>query len=118
MFACFAFRAAEFIHSQNIVHLDLKPQNIVLVESPRRRSSAGASTSGVRPKSTSDAPATSVDGCGANGDSEGGGGNGNGGVGEKLKIIDFGLARDLGDADRMAINMCGTLEFMSPEVMR
>ena len=120
-FGCFAFRAAEFIHSRNIVHLDLKPQNIVLVESPRRRSSAGASTSGgVRPKSTSDAPATSVDGCGANDDTEGGGGggNGNGGVGEKLKIIDFGLARDLGEADRMAINMCGTLEFMSPEVMR
>ena len=38
---------------------------------------------------------------------------------EKLKIIDFGLARDLGpDTDRMPINMCGTLEFMSPEVMR
>lgn len=120
-FARQILRAAEFIHSRNIVHLDLKPQNIVLVESPRRRSSAGASTSGgVRPKSTSDAPATSVDGCGANDDNEGGGGggNGNGVVGEKLKIIDFGLARDLGDADRMAINMCGTLEFMSPEVMR
>ena len=35
--------------------------------------------------------------------------------------IDFGLARALGapgSGDAININMCGTLEFMSPEVMR
>ena len=38
---------------------------------------------------------------------------------DRLKIIDFGLARELGlYADRIPITMCGTLEFMSPEVMR
>jgi serine/threonine protein kinase len=38
---------------------------------------------------------------------------------DRLKIIDLGLARDLGlYADRIPITMCGTLEFMSPEVMR
>lgn len=36
---------------------------------------------------------------------------------DRLKIIDFGLARELGlYADRIPITMCGTLEFMSPEV--
>ena len=40
------------------------------------------------------------------------------GTSERLKIIDFGLARDLQGADQIPINMCGTLEFMSPEVMK
>ena len=36
---------------------------------------------------------------------------------DRLKIIDFGLARELGlYSDRIPITMCGTLEFMSPEV--
>ena len=35
-----------------------------------------------------------------------------------LKLIDFGLARNMGKSDRLPINMCGTLEFISPEVMR
>lgn len=36
---------------------------------------------------------------------------------DRLKIIDFGLARELGlYADRIPITMCGTLEFMAPEV--
>ncbi len=38
---------------------------------------------------------------------------------DRLKIIDFGLAKELGlYADRIPITMCGTLEFMSPEVMK
>ena len=36
---------------------------------------------------------------------------------ERLKVIDFGLAKELGlYADRIPITMCGTLEFMAPEV--
>ena len=35
-----------------------------------------------------------------------------------MKIIDFGLARELGDAGRVDITkLQGTIEFMSPEVM-
>jgi len=120
-FARQILRAVEFIHSRNIVHLDLKPQNIVLAESPRRRSSASATsaTSSIRKSTAPDAVSTdpssqSVNDSGNDGGDGPSGGNGN----EKLKIIDFGLARDLGENDRMAINMCGTLEFMSPEVMR
>ena len=37
---------------------------------------------------------------------------------ESLKIIDFGLAKDLGIRTKLPMNMCGTLEFISPEVMR
>ncbi len=38
---------------------------------------------------------------------------------DRLKLIDFGLAKELGlYADRIPITMCGTLEFMSPEVMK
>jgi len=143
-FARQILRAVEFIHSRNIVHLDLKPQNIVLVEkSPHHRrpstknsTAAGASTTAAstaaasrgQPRtSTSDANSAAdltPDGVGG-GDvsnsvmSSVSTSNGNLVRTEKLKIIDFGLARDLGpDTDRMPINMCGTLEFMSPEVMR
>ena len=37
---------------------------------------------------------------------------------ESLKIIDFGLAKNLGTKDRIPIRLCGTLEFISPEVIR
>ena len=37
---------------------------------------------------------------------------------ESLKIIDFGLAKNMGTKDKISIRMCGTLEFISPEVMR
>jgi len=37
---------------------------------------------------------------------------------EALKIIDFGLAKNLGVRTKIPMNMCGTLEFISPEVMR
>jgi myosin-light-chain kinase len=42
----------------------------------------------------------------------------NSSLSEALKIIDFGLARNLGIRNKIPINMCGTLEFISPEVMR
>lgn len=34
-----------------------------------------------------------------------------------LRIIDFGLARELGEAKSVRTGMCGTIEYMSPEVM-
>ena len=78
----------EFIHNKRIIHLDLKPQNIVLCQKLKEGPTNG----------NSDGYLISPD---------------------ELKIIDFGLARALGPTgDRVPINMCGTLEFMSPEVMR
>jgi len=62
--------ALQFIHSRGIIHLDLKPQNIMLV----------------KPDS------------------------------EELKLIDFGLARQLGKNGMVNAGFCGTVGFMAPEV--
>ena len=90
-------RGVDFIHSKKILHLDLKPQNIVLAN-PISQSvlDEGDGLSESRRSLSASMP-----------------GN------DRLKIIDFGLARELGlYADRIPITMCGTLEFMAPEVMR
>jgi len=67
-------RGVQFIHSQRILHLDLKPFNIMF----------------------------------ANPDDD-----------YNLRIIDFGLSENLENADdsQVKMTMCGTLEYMSPEVM-
>jgi len=65
-------RGLLFIHSQRIIHLDLKPFNIMF----------------------------------ANPEDD-----------YNLRIIDFGLAENLGPKEEVKMTMCGTLEFMSPEVM-
>ena len=67
-------RGVQFIHSQRILHLDLKPFNIMF----------------------------------ANPDDD-----------YNLRIIDFGLSENLEDSEdgQVKMTMCGTLEYMSPEVM-
>jgi serine/threonine protein kinase len=66
-------RGVQFIHSQRILHLDLKPFNIMF----------------------------------ANPDDD-----------YNLRIIDFGLAENMDKEENwVKMTMCGTLEFMSPEVM-
>ena len=62
-----------YIHRQSVIHLDLKPNNIVCIS-----------------RNSDDM---------------------------RVKIIDFGLAREMQKGDNsIPINMCGTPEFMSPEV--
>ena len=34
----------------------------------------------------------------------------------QIRLIDFGLARELGGMDKVKCSMVGTLEFMAPEV--
>ena len=73
-FAREILHAVKFMHGRRIIHLDLKPENIILVQGQQGT--------------------------------------------ERLKLIDFGLARDLKDKDQISINLCGTLEFIPPEVLR
>eukprot|EP00092_Neocalanus_flemingeri_P033572 GFUD01036497.1.p1 GENE.GFUD01036497.1~~GFUD01036497.1.p1 ORF type:complete len:690 (+),score=174.45 GFUD01036497.1:62-2131(+) len=66
-------RGLQFIHTQGIIHLDLKPFNVIF----------------------------------ANPDDD-----------YNLRIIDFGIAEQLEPGkSSVQVNMCGTLEYMSPEVM-
>ncbi|XP_028287963.1 myosin light chain kinase, smooth muscle-like [Parambassis ranga] len=60
----------QYVHKQNIVHLDLKPENIVCVDT----------------------------------------------AGTRIKIIDFGLARELEEGKPLMV-MHGTPEFVAPEVI-
>ncbi|XP_028332409.1 myosin light chain kinase, smooth muscle-like [Gouania willdenowi] len=60
----------QYVHKQNIIHLDLKPENIVCVDT----------------------------------------------TGTRIKIIDFGLAREL-EEDKPLMVMHGTPEFVAPEVI-
>ena len=110
-FARQILNAIEFIHGRGIIHLDLKPENILLQKNIKRKSSSStgfeeekdsnfgstlaAKCSGINPIATE----SSMDG-------------------EQLKIIDLGLARDMDGKNRIPMNLCGTIEYISPEVMR
>lgn len=110
-FARQILNAIEFIHSRGIVHLDLKPENIILQQNIKRKSSSFAglveeqkpslcSTLAANCSSIASIAAESPMNC------------------EQLKLIDFGLARDMEGKNRIPINLCGTIEYISPEVMR
>ena len=94
-FAKQILKAVEFIHDKRILHLDLKPENIVLSQKP----ALNFATSGLTSRGHSNDPYT------------------NDSYIEHLKIIDFGIARYLGSRHKISIGCCGTLEFISPEVL-
>ena len=111
-FAIQIFKGVKFIHQKRIIHLDLKPQNIVLQSSSSRPYSALTGGIGTPHRRLSDLPKfdKSRDQRRMSDTEQ---------FPERLKIIDFGLARDLSriKSDSIPISICGTVEFMAPEVM-
>ena len=80
-FAKQILKAVEYIHDKRILHLDLKPENIVLSQKP----SLNFATSGLASRGHSNNPNT------------------NDSYIEHLKIIDFGIARYLGCRNKISI---------------
>ena len=92
-FATQILNAVEFMHNKRIIHLDLKPENIVLVQRSSNQPSGLTSVNSIDEEHEKQRYT------------------------ERLKLIDFGIARHLESRSRISIGTCGTLEFISPEVL-
>ena len=84
-------KALNFVHERGIIHLDLKPQNIMM-------KGGDMDEYRVRSGDTRTTKLTSHN--------------------FQIKLIDFGLAKYLDKTGHAKVSFCGTVGFMAPEIAR
>ena len=87
-------KALNFIHERGIIHLDLKPQNIMMKSGDMEEYRVGRRNNQIieQEQLTSD--------------------------NFQIKLIDFGLAKYLDKTGHAKVSFCGTVGFMAPEIAR
>ncbi|KAJ5646500.1 hypothetical protein N7490_002872 [Penicillium lividum] len=91
--------ALQFLRDRNLIHRDIKPQNLLLCPSPSSYRSGTAQAIPFKGSDDSYEPITGLESL------------------PMLKIADFGFARSL-PATSLAETLCGSPLYMAPEILR